>query len=365
MLLAEGSRTVLLGFQVDLPWDALLIRWSIALAGLIAGLAAFYFNVVVPIMDAVKENARIQKAKANREVRKQKLEAEKEKAKADGLRRRTNAGSSGESKDTKKEPKKPAALPKKPKRRCNQKRLKNILENAKTDPELGNPTEAEVEEALLENADHAGKAMGWLITRANKKAKKAKEEEKAQEKAKLKLAQQNPELAGTTVGDSVSKHGNHSYYFAHHARDLESEIKPEDFQMNAPKLLKTEKKKKPAELVAKMDDKLEKRNIQNYSWAETEAGRAQVTIPLRAVGELPEENIKLEWEDRWVRISITDYEGADHFFEIRKTYCELKSAELIRKPHKLELVLERKSSFDQWYKLHHPGVIKSADDDDD
>jgi hypothetical protein len=369
LVLADDERTVLFygAVQMELPLQAVLMRWAIALVLLAAGVAAFYFNVVVPVMDVMKENARIKKAKARREARKLELERESQarvKETKEGLRRR--AGSSAESKASeKKEPAKPAPPPKKPKRRCNQKRLKNILENSKTDATLGNPTEEEVEEALLENGDHAGKAMGWLIDLYAKKTKKEAQQKKNEAKAVKKLG---PKLAASAVGDSVSKHGNHSYYHAHHARDLDSELKPQDFQMNGPKLLKKVKKKSDKKAVENISaDKAEKSrlNIQNYSWAEAEAGTAIVTIPLRAVGELPEEDVTLEWEDRWVRISINNYENADHFFEITKAYCELKEAVLIRKPHKLELVLTRKSSFDQWYKLHHPGVIKSADDDDD
>jgi len=354
--LAEQDRTVLFwgALNVRLSWDAMLVRWSIMLAMACCGVYAFYLNVVVPIQEVMAERARAKAVAAKREARRKQAEAEREEL---AKERRELRQKAEEAEKQKKAAPKPKPKPK-PRRRCNQKRLANLVARAH---ELGNPTEAEIEEALLDNGDHAGKAMTALLELSKKKEKNKYVDER--ERRKGEQTQVDDEIKGTHVGDSVTKHGNHSYYFAHHSRALEPDLKAGDFQMNAPKLLKKEKKAVKQPVKEEATTEKPRLNIENYAWAEVDGGKAQVTIPLRAIGELREDQIKLEWTERWVRISITDYESADHFFEVRKTYCELRDAQLARKPHKLVLTLEKKSSFDQWYKLHHPGVIEREDDD--
>ncbi|GMI41468.1 hypothetical protein TeGR_g5696 [Tetraparma gracilis] len=135
--------------------------------------------------------------------------------------------------------------------------------------------------------------------------------------------------AASALADNIDRKGRNAYYYAHaHKSDG-----PDWDGKEEPQLLKTEST--PA---AGVEPVLVAKQITNYAWGDEDM-KVKVYIDLPKIGELPKENITLDWTPTSFTLTIRDYEGGNLKLHYGRLFAEIENAKIKTKPEKILLTL--------------------------
>jgi len=140
------------------------------------------------------------------------------------------------------------------------------------------------------------------------------------------------ETSKSALAENIDRKGRNAYYYAHsHKADG-----PVWDQKEEPRLLRSEsitadKGAAPAVVAAP---------ITNYAWSDEDM-KVKVYVDLPTIGELPKENITLDWSPSSFTLTVMDFNGGNLKLTYGKLFADVESVAFKQKPNKIIVIINK------------------------